>query len=169
MNKTDHNCKSACNCNLAKASPLRTGRCYTRENSFLCRDPVLGIRIRRIHMFLGLPDPNPLVRGTDPDEDPHQNATDPQHWRDPTAEFPILCTLEKLRHRHLLGINHYLFQLLIKGKWYLQDSVHTLTCAIMLLNTDLHNDALQQQQRRMSAQVRSWLSNVCIVQFFGII
>jgi hypothetical protein len=30
----------------------------------------------------------------------------------------------------------------------------------MLLNTDLHNDALQQQQRRMSAQVptkfRSW-------------
>jgi len=32
------------------------------------------------------------------------------------------------------------------------DSVHTLTCAIMLLNTDLHNDALQQQQRRMSAQ-----------------
>jgi hypothetical protein len=24
----------------------------------------------------------------------------------------------------------------------------------MLLNTDLHNDALQQQQRRMSAQVQ---------------
>ncbi len=28
---------------------------------------VLGIRIRRIRMFLGLPDPDPLVRGTDPD------------------------------------------------------------------------------------------------------
>jgi hypothetical protein len=28
---------------------------------------VLRIRIHRIHMFLGLPDPNPLVRGVDPD------------------------------------------------------------------------------------------------------
>jgi hypothetical protein len=28
---------------------------------------VLRIRIRRIHMFLGLPDPNPLVRGPAPD------------------------------------------------------------------------------------------------------
>jgi malate/lactate dehydrogenase len=28
---------------------------------------VLGIRIRRIRMFLGLPDPDKLVRGTDPD------------------------------------------------------------------------------------------------------
>jgi hypothetical protein len=25
----------------------------------------------RIHMFLGLPDPDPLVRGMDPDPDPH--------------------------------------------------------------------------------------------------
>jgi len=33
------------------------------------------------------------------------------------------------------------------------DSVHTLSCAIMLLNTDLHNEALSQQQhRRMSEQ-----------------
>jgi hypothetical protein len=28
---------------------------------------VLGIRIRRIHMFLDLPDPDPLVKGPDPD------------------------------------------------------------------------------------------------------
>jgi hypothetical protein len=28
---------------------------------------VLRIQIRRIHLFLGLPDPDPLVRGTDPD------------------------------------------------------------------------------------------------------
>jgi hypothetical protein len=27
---------------------------------------VLGIRIRRIPMFLGLPDPDPLFRGSDP-------------------------------------------------------------------------------------------------------
>jgi hypothetical protein len=27
-------------------------------------------RIHRIHMFLGLPDPDPLVRGMDPDPDP---------------------------------------------------------------------------------------------------
>jgi hypothetical protein len=34
--------------------------------------PVLRIRIRihRIHMFLGLPDPDPLVRGMDRDPDP---------------------------------------------------------------------------------------------------
>jgi hypothetical protein len=32
-------------------------------------EPVLGIRIRRIHIFLGLLDPDldPLVGGTDPD------------------------------------------------------------------------------------------------------
>jgi hypothetical protein len=29
--------------------------------------PLLRIRIRRIHMFLGLPDPDPLDRGTDSD------------------------------------------------------------------------------------------------------
>ncbi len=32
--------------------------------------PVLRIRIHRIHMFLGLPDPDPLVRGMDPDPAP---------------------------------------------------------------------------------------------------
>jgi hypothetical protein len=35
---------------------------------------VLEIRIR---MFLGLPDPGPLVRGTDPIPAPDQ---DPKHW-----------------------------------------------------------------------------------------
>jgi hypothetical protein len=35
---------------------------------------VFRIRIHRIHMFLGLPDPDPLVRGMDPDSDP---ALDP--------------------------------------------------------------------------------------------
>ncbi len=34
------------------------------------KKPVLGIRIHRIHMFLGPPDPDPLVRGMDPDPDP---------------------------------------------------------------------------------------------------
>ncbi len=32
-----------------------------------CYQPVFRIRIHRIHMFLGLPDPDPLVRGMDPD------------------------------------------------------------------------------------------------------
>jgi hypothetical protein len=31
---------------------------------------VLRIRIHRMHMFLGLPDPDPLVRGMDADPDP---------------------------------------------------------------------------------------------------
>jgi hypothetical protein len=30
----------------------------------------IRIRIHRIHMFLGLQDPDPLVRGMDPDPDP---------------------------------------------------------------------------------------------------
>jgi hypothetical protein len=36
------------------------------------RCPVLRIRVRRIHMFWGLldPDPDPVVRGMDPDPDP---------------------------------------------------------------------------------------------------
>ncbi len=33
-------------------------------------EAVLRIRIHRIHMFLGLPDPDPLVRGMDRDPDP---------------------------------------------------------------------------------------------------
>jgi hypothetical protein len=37
-----------------------------QQQIFLHFVPVLGIRIRRILMFLGLPDPDPLVRGTDP-------------------------------------------------------------------------------------------------------
>jgi hypothetical protein len=32
--------------------------------------PVLRIRIHRIHMFLGLQDPDPLVSGVDPDPPP---------------------------------------------------------------------------------------------------
>ncbi len=44
---------------------------YEHFSKFL---PLLRIRIRRIHMFLGLldpdPYPDPLVRGTDPDQDP---------------------------------------------------------------------------------------------------
>jgi hypothetical protein len=35
---------------------------------------VFRIRIHRIHVFFGLPDPDPLVRGMDPDPDP---ALDP--------------------------------------------------------------------------------------------
>ncbi len=42
---------------------------------------VFRIRIRRIRMFLGLPDPHPDSY-EDPDSypDPYQNVTDPQHW-----------------------------------------------------------------------------------------
>jgi hypothetical protein len=33
-------------------------------------EPVYEIRLHRIHMFLGLLDPDPLVRAVDPDPDP---------------------------------------------------------------------------------------------------
>jgi hypothetical protein len=35
----------------------------------------LGIRIHRIHMFLGLPEPQSLVRGMDPDPTPDLDAS----------------------------------------------------------------------------------------------
>ncbi len=40
----------------------------------------IRIRIHRIHVFFGLPDPDPLVRGMNPrDPDPHQNVMDTEH------------------------------------------------------------------------------------------
>jgi hypothetical protein len=56
----------------------------------LCRIGKLNVlfpvlRIHRIHMFLGLLNPDPLVRGMDPDADsypdPHQHVMDPQHCK----------------------------------------------------------------------------------------
>ncbi len=48
---------------VSRSTPLpsRQAACYLYA--------VLGIRIRRIRMFLGLPNPDPLVRGTDSDPD----------------------------------------------------------------------------------------------------
>ncbi len=44
----------------------------------------IRIRIRRIRMFLGLPDPDPLVRGTDPD--PLVRGTHPGTDPDPVPD-----------------------------------------------------------------------------------
>jgi hypothetical protein len=41
--------------------------CFIQTFLFLYPEPVLRIRICRIHMFLGLPDPDPLVGDMDPD------------------------------------------------------------------------------------------------------
>jgi hypothetical protein len=38
--------------------------------------PVLRIRIHRIHVFLGLLDPGPLVRGMDPESDLDPSSID---------------------------------------------------------------------------------------------
>ncbi len=46
----------------------------SKDAAIRTRKPVFRIRIHRIHMFLGLPDPDPLVRGMDPNPDP---ALDP--------------------------------------------------------------------------------------------
>jgi hypothetical protein len=58
---------------LVLSAPRET---LMRQKPVRCRylgklSPVLRIRIRRIPMFLGLldPDPDPLVRGLDPDPD----------------------------------------------------------------------------------------------------
>jgi hypothetical protein len=42
----------------------------SHNNLLIYAQTVLRIRIHRIHMFLGLPGPDPLVRGMDPDPDP---------------------------------------------------------------------------------------------------
>jgi hypothetical protein len=43
-----------------------TGTEESNDRNFPMQEPVLGIRIRIIRMFLGLQDPDPLVRGTYP-------------------------------------------------------------------------------------------------------
>jgi hypothetical protein len=57
---------------IVPANIVQGGRCKPLSVYF---EAVLRIRIRRIHMFLGLPDPDPLVRDTDPD--PLVRDTDP--------------------------------------------------------------------------------------------
>jgi hypothetical protein len=51
--------------------------CLNSKVSFPCFEAVLRIwiRIRRIHMFLSLPDPDPLVRDTDPAPDPDSDPS----------------------------------------------------------------------------------------------
>jgi hypothetical protein len=43
---------------------------YLLPKNKLISVAVLRIRVRRIHMFLGILDPDPLVRGSDPDPAP---------------------------------------------------------------------------------------------------
>jgi len=51
----------------------RNGQLYLLFYVSVPLQSVFWIRIR-IHMFLGLPDPEPLVRGIDPDPDPEQDS-----------------------------------------------------------------------------------------------
>jgi hypothetical protein len=48
--------------------------CFSYRERITIKISVPGIH--RIHMFLGLPYPNPLVRGMDPDLDPHPSITE---------------------------------------------------------------------------------------------
>ncbi len=48
-------------------APPHHGRTRSGRGKKICIKSVFRIRIRRIHMFLGLPYPDPLVRDTDPD------------------------------------------------------------------------------------------------------
>ncbi len=65
---------------LSLSLPTLWGQLREAQINF---EAVLGIRIRRIRTFLGLPNPDPLVRGTDPNKlvrgtDPYQHpAPDP--------------------------------------------------------------------------------------------
>ncbi len=54
---------------VQKLNNLKFVKCILRPNDYKA---VLRIRIHWLHMFLGLldPDPDPLVRGMDPDSDP---------------------------------------------------------------------------------------------------
>jgi hypothetical protein len=54
---------------IQEAVEITQARAGNSKNAALVK-AVLGIRIRRIRMFLGLLDPDPLVGGMDPDPDP---------------------------------------------------------------------------------------------------
>ena len=55
----------------------------------------IRIRIHWIHMFLGLPDPDPLVRGMDPDPDPLVRGMDPDPALDPDPDPSIIMQKNK--------------------------------------------------------------------------
>ncbi len=76
------------NLNMRSSLVVRASDCQCWSRNSPGFDPVLRIRV---HIYLGLPDPepDPLVRGMDTDllvrcMDPHQNVMDPQHWFDPS-------------------------------------------------------------------------------------
>ncbi len=50
---------------LAQGGQGRQGGARRVSGQALTRETVLDIRIRRIRMFFGLPDPDPVVRGPD--------------------------------------------------------------------------------------------------------
>ncbi len=41
------------------------------------------------------PDPDPLIRGANPDPDPCQNVMDPQHWLVISEQCRSLCSLKR--------------------------------------------------------------------------
>ncbi len=53
---------------LSEKMARQTAECDSKLDEMF--KAVLRIRIHRIHMFLGLPDPDPLVRCMEPDPDP---------------------------------------------------------------------------------------------------
>jgi hypothetical protein len=59
-------------CDQRRGERAQTGHGAEDEHAHAARQAVLRIRISRIRMFLDLldPDPDPLVRGMDPDSDP---------------------------------------------------------------------------------------------------
>ncbi len=53
----------------------------------------IRIRIRRIHMFLGLPDRGPLVRYTDPDPAPCPSIIKQKQYRSKNIDLTVLTSL----------------------------------------------------------------------------
>jgi hypothetical protein len=54
-------------CSVLRLQQLKEAVRYSPSQSLYALEAVLGIRIRRIRVFLGLLDPDPFVRGVDPD------------------------------------------------------------------------------------------------------
>jgi hypothetical protein len=52
----------------------------------------IRIRIHRIHVFLGLLDPDPLVRGMDPDQDPDLDPSNIMQKSKKTLDFSCFVT-----------------------------------------------------------------------------
>jgi hypothetical protein len=96
--------------NTRSSLVVRASDCQCRSRNSPGFDPVLRIRI---HIYLGLldPEPDPLVRGMDPDPlvrcmDSHQNVMDPQYRTGSIPAFSYTVESERRQMKQCCRIQY---------------------------------------------------------------